>query len=150
MRVTAGILLILMAVVNGVVGVGYFSVGGVASAVGDAVENSSETSAADKTVAAESKDTGGTLMAFGLFLLLLCALEIAAGVALFMNKAAVFVLAVAGMGLLAELYGSWTSGLGLLNLFGIAVAIFAFLGAKAVKDAATDGMLAAASPALAD
>lgn len=139
MRIAAGVLLIVMALVNGIVGGGYLAAGEVATGVGEAVETSAESSASEQAAGKESKEVGGELKAFGAFLLLLCGLEIAAGVTLFKKKAAMFVMVVGALGVAAEVYGITTSGFGLLNGFGILVAAFAFLGAKAIKETATVG-----------
>lgn len=141
MRVAAGVLLIIMSLINGLAGLGYVGIGGLAAVGGGAANEVAHEIAKDGSDASELKAAGkdlrnaGTgLMAMGAFLIALLGLQIAAAVFLFTQKRATFIMVVAGLGLAAEFAGITLTSFGILNIFGIVVALFAFLGAKAVKE----------------
>ncbi len=138
MRIAAGVLLIIMSVINVAVGVPVLLGGSVVSAASsDDVASQLHEDGVEITEEgqAELANAGSKLTAYGGFLTVLCGLMIAAAVMLFTKKKPTFVMGVAALGLLAEGLGVWWTGFGLLNAFGLAVAIFAFLGAKAISDA---------------
>ena len=148
MRVAAGVLLIIMAVVNLFGGFAYTLGGGVMGAGGGFVEQASQQAAMDSATdeerqaaetageaAGAAKSLGGMLMFFGIFVLVLGGLEIAAGVLLFMAKSAMFVNITAALQVLGSLISMGTLGIGIFNIFGIIVAVLAFLGARAIGQA---------------
>lgn len=148
MRIAAGVLLIIVGIINGMAGMGYAAAGGggelAKKAAAEAAKNTDtskmnaeqkkqwEKMQADmKKATAEAPSTGG-LAIFGIFLLVMLALQIAGAVTLFMQKAAKFVFVVAILGLVAELGGVIAFGVpfGVTNILGIVASVLAFLGAK--------------------
>jgi len=140
MRVAAGVLLIMMALVNAGAGILYLAGGGLSTVAGNVADEvakeGGEGAAGAKKAGEEVKLVGAKLYGMSAFLIALLGLQIAAAVFLFMNKKAGFIMVVAGLGLLAEVLGIVLTVFGMLNAFGIVVAIFAFLGANAVKSGA--------------
>src|SRR5437867_12051680 len=109
MRIAAGIVLIVAALINGCAGVGYAGVGAGASMLGKAGTSLSAEmekaaaqqggqgmSAKDKAdlekATSKLQAAGGGLMVFGIFLFVMLGLQIGAAVVLFMQKAKGFVL----------------------------------------------------------
>lgn len=145
MRVAAGVLLIIMAVVNLFGGFAYSVGGGAMGFGGKYVEQSSEQWAADSQDEASRQDAeeagraggaakalGGMLLFFGIFLLVLGGLEIAGAVLLFMAKNAMFINVVAVLQIVASAISMGTMAIGLFNSLGIIAAILAFLGARSI------------------
>jgi len=148
MRVAAGVLLIIMAIVNLGGGLAYAGLGGIAGIGGSYVEQASqeqamnsqdesERQAAEMTgqAAGTAKSMGGMLMMFGIFILVLGGLEIAGAVLLFMAKSAMFINVVALLQVVASIISMVTLSIGIFNTFGIIVAILAFLGARTIGQA---------------
>lgn len=145
MRIAAGVLLIIMGVVNLLGGFSYAVGGGIMGAGGGYVEQASQDAAlnaqddteretAEQTgeAAGEAKALGGMLMFFGIFVLVLGGLEIAGAVLLFMAKSAMFVNVVAVLQIVASAISMATMSIGIFNTLGVIVAILAFLGARSI------------------
>src|SRR5262245_17930416 len=114
MRIAAGIVLIVAALINGCAGVGYAGVGAGASILGKAgtslqaevdkaaAQQGSQMSAKDKAEFDKAMNkvqaAGGGLMIFGIFLFVMLGLQIGAAVVLFMQKAKGYVIIVAALG----------------------------------------------------
>src|SRR5262245_61824830 len=147
MRIAAGIVLIVAALINGCAGIGYAGVGAGASMLGKAGTSLSaemEKAAAQQGSGMSAKDkaelekatsklqaAGGGLMVFGIFLFVMLGLQIGAAVVLFMQKAKGFVLIVAALGIIAEIVGMvLTSSFHALGLIGIAGSVLAILAAQ--------------------
>lgn len=150
MRVAAGVLLIIMAVVNLFGGFAYSVGGGAMGFGGQYVEQASEEWAAESEDDASrenaeqageaggaAKSLGGLLMFFGIFLLVLGGLEIAGGVLLFMAKNAMFINIVAVLQIVASAISMGAMAIGIFNSLGIIVAILAFLGARSIGQASS-------------
>ena len=119
MRIAAGVLIIIAAVLDLIAGFGYAFVGGATAggsnilqqAAQQAAKQSKDEKAAKEVQAAADKfgqigtAAGGGLMAFGFYLLVLSGLGIAAAVVLFREKAATFALVVGVLQLVAEIIG---------------------------------------------
>jgi hypothetical protein len=145
MNVAAGVLLILAAVFNGCAGGGYMMGGAASSAagvvgsrVGDELAKDSKTSVAEnagsmKAMATTAKATGVGLMAFGLFLLAMLGLQIAAAVVLFMKKAKTFIIVIAGLGILAEVIGVLLTSFGWTNVVGLLAGILALVALRSFR-----------------
>lgn len=134
MRIAAGVLLIIVAVINLIAGGGYLLGGAVASGVGEA-SSQTATEASEQQDAEKAKTAGTTLKAFGGFLFLVTGLQIAGAVMLFKRKARMFVLVTAILTLAAEAGGIGLLRFGVLNVPGIVAGIFALLGARAIRGA---------------
>ena len=151
MRVAAGVLILVVAVMNLIGGCGYTVGGGLigggagildeaASELSKAAEESGDLEAAAELGAfdgSEAKSTGGQLMLWGVFLLILAGLQIAAGVQLFRAKGAVLIQTAAGLEILSDVitvawFGSFImSGLGLLTAIMAIVSVKEFSAAPA-------------------
>ena len=119
MRVAAGVILIIAAVLNLFAAIGYFSAGAVtagAGKIGEAMEAEMQKEGKAATpdqqkVLATLKDNktataaGGGLMFFGIFLLVTVGTSIAGAVMLFMRKSPMFIYIAAAMALAAEIGG---------------------------------------------
>lgn len=164
MRIAAGVLLIISALVNGCVGSCAATAGGCAGVLGSAVEDANEASlegfdemarqagedgALDPDAlavkrdledatkhASDAKRVGGVWMLLGLFYMLLLGLQIAAAACCFSAKAEGFIKVVAVLTVLAEVSRLSTHGLVIwINLIGLLAGLFAFLAAKQMTDA---------------
>ena len=147
MRIAAGIILIVAAIINVIAGAGYVLGGGLTAAVGTGLEMATEEAAkegavttadAEKAKAEMSKVTGmGTgLLVFGLFLWVMFVMQIVGAVFLFISKSKMFIFVVAGLSVVAEVVGIVITAFGWTNLFGIVGGILAFIGAMAIGKAA--------------
>lgn len=138
--------MIIVGIMNGLAGMGYAAAGGGAelakTAAAEAAKNADtskmnaeqkkalEKAKADMAKATSEVNTGGMAI-FGIFLLVMLALQIAGAVTLFMQKAAKFVFVVAILGLVAEFGGlAFGVAFGVTNILGIVASVLAFLGAK--------------------
>ena len=122
MRIAAGVLLILVALMNGCTGAAVTILGGAASAIGSGVETAADEGATEAATtedaeaakavsegASEIKSVGGMLVLFGTALLVLFGLQLAASICLFATKAARFVVVVGGIGVIVPLLFHFTS-----------------------------------------
>jgi hypothetical protein len=136
MRIAGGVLIIIVAVMDLLAGVGYAGFGAVvgvgATAAAKAAKEHGDADAQKSIEKGEKAGqiAGGMLAAFGFYLLALCGLGIACAVVLFMKKAATFALIVAILQLIAEGIGCFIfSSIGITNIFSIIAAIFVIIGA---------------------
>jgi hypothetical protein len=149
MRIAAGVLLILVAVIDLVAGLGYVVAGGAAgiaakSSGGSLTEaydtevrrQGKEMSAEDKAQAAKVLNTvttnAGLLAGFGAFLLVVVGLSIAGAVQLFRGKGAMFVMVAAVLVVAAEIISAVILKFGFRNVPGLVAAVFAFIGARSM------------------
>ncbi len=138
MRIAAGVLLIIVAVLNLFAGFTYLAGGalvGGATAVG--ADMAAEANAANQAEVAEAVNqgflAGGALGLFGIFLLVLTGLLITAAVFLFRSTKAKFIFVVAALAILGELIGAYlTSDLGITNIFGLVAGALAFYAATTI------------------
>lgn len=149
MRIAAGVLLIIMGVVN-LTGGFLYTVGGGAMGFGGGFVEQASQQAADQAIdeterqdaeaagqaGGAAKALGGMLMFFGIFVLVLGGLEIAAAVLLFMAKNAMFVNVTAILQIVASLISMTTMSIGIFNTLGIIAAVLAFLAARSLGQAA--------------
>ena len=147
MRIAAGVLLIIVAIFNGIAGSGYALAGGAGSIAEDAVKKAAEEQAkagtelteeqkkANEVALAAAKDAGGAaggLAILGIFLLVMLGLQIAGAVTLFMSKAAGFVLIVGVLGIAAELAGplAFSVAFGVTNIIGLVASLLAIVASR--------------------
>lgn len=147
MRIAAGVLLIILSIVNAIAGAGYGFGGALvagANEVAKDAEKGGEATAqlseeekaklaeANKAVQGEMGAAAAYLGIFGIFLLVLFGLQIAAAVTLFMSKAAGFVLVVGVLGIAAELAGAFVfgAGFGFWKIYGLATSVLAILASR--------------------
>jgi len=146
MRVAAGVILIIVAVFNLVASLGYVVGGGAAtglSRVGDDVaqefvttQNANMTEEERKELAEgfdTLSDSGGLLMAFGVFLLVSVGILIAGAVFLFQGKKPTFIMAAGGMAILAEIIGILITSFGVINLVGLVGGALAVVAANSIR-----------------
>ena len=141
MRVAAGVLLLVVAGSNLLGGCTYAVGGGLMGGIGAGVEHAAETEGLNAELSDNEKEEmaqggkmalvlGGSIMLWGVFLLALAGLEIAAGVQLFRSKGAMFIIIIAA---LEAFSGAVTMAMGLgfiFALLGMVAAIFAIVAAK--------------------
>ena len=149
MRIAAGVLLIVVALIDLVGGLGYVVGGGVAAIAakrgGDSLtqaydvearKQGKEMSPAEKADAAKvlgaATTSAGLLAGFGAFLLVVVGLSIAGAVQLFRSKGARFVMVAAALVVVAEIIGAVIWGFGYRNVPGLVAAVFAVLGARSM------------------
>ena len=146
MRIAGGVLIIIVAVINLGAGCGYAFVGTAAEMGGGALEGLGE-AGGDAAGAAEMQeggavvaDVGENMSMYGYFKMALGALEIAAGVVLFVGTAATLAkvtaaLEIVNVGLGAAIF----IGPNIFSALGIVAAILAFLGAQQIAAVAGGG-----------
>jgi len=150
MRIAAGVLLIIAAVINLFASLGYLG-GGAAttglSSVGETIIESSMDSGSGLTAqeAAEASEVvgnvrgaGGMLMAMGVFLLVSVGVLIAGAVFLFQSKQAKFALAAGVMALVAEFLGMALTSFGIMNLIGLVAGVLAVIAARSYMSEAPE------------
>lgn len=152
MRIAAGVLLIIASVLNLIAGLGYATVGGAGSAVGDVAMQAAASQAASQaaagsmdaaTLAEQKKATedaakalgeatkgAGGLLFFGIFLVVLFGLQIAGGVVLFREKAAGFALIVGVLSIAGEGIGAYLTAFGVMNILGIVAGLLAIVASR--------------------
>jgi len=146
MRIAAGIILIIAAVINIVAALGYLGGGalssaGGASALSKALQeesaksaNTADTSAALAKLqqATDNAPSGKALMGFGAFLLVTVVTSIAGAVCLFRGKAAKFIIAAALLAAGAEVGGIVLLRFGAANIAGLLGAVLALVSARSI------------------
>ena len=140
--------MIIVGIMNGLAGMGYAAAGGAGELAKEAAAqaaantdtskmNAEQKAQVEKAQADIKKATGdantGGMAIFGIFLIVMLALQIAGAVTLFMQKAAKFIMVVAVLGLVAELGGmAFGVPFGITNILGIVASILAFLAARSI------------------
>ena len=154
MRVAAGVLLIIAALINLFASLGYLG-GGAAttglSSVSESVIEASliEDGAMTQEEAREAaeltnnmKGAGGMLMGMGVFLLVSVGILIAGAVFLFQSKKAKFVMAAGIMALAAEGLGIAITSFGVMNLIGLVAGVLAIIAARSYSSQAPEPAMA--------
>ena len=152
MRIAAGIVLIIAAVINIFAALGYLGGGALSSAGGSAFSKALQEEAAksgrsaDEAAAlakiqqaTDKAPSGSVLMGFGAFLALTVATSIAGAVCLFRGKAGKFIMIAAVLAAGAEIGGILITRFGLTNIAGLAGAALALLSARAIMAKAAAG-----------
>ncbi len=150
MRVAAGVILILAAIIDLFAGIGYMTVGAVAANAGKvekAIEknvrenggfNAADRRAIDKfdtTQKTKVEKEGGGLLLFGIFLLVTVGTSIAAAVLLFMQRRPAFIIVAGSMAILGEVVGILLIKFGVANVFGLVGGLFAIIAAVGIMNA---------------
>ena len=148
MRVAAGVLLIITAVINLFASLGYLGGGAVSSGLGSMSETAIESSMleADPTMTQAEVDeavqmtdglrnAGGMLMGMGVFLLVSVGVLIAGAVFLFQAKQAKFAMAAGVMALVGEGLGIAISSFGIMNVIGIVAGILTIVAVRSYPSA---------------
>lgn len=160
MRIAAGVILIIAAVINLFAAFGYLAGGAMVGGAGKLQNMVAEESkkqgrelteeqkrSFEQLDAASAKlgASAGALMGFGVFLFVTVGTSIAGAVCLFRSKAAKFIIVSAALAIGAEVIGSVIIGFGIGKILGLVGGILAILGARQImaKNAAP---AAAASP----
>jgi hypothetical protein len=156
MRIAAGIILIIAAIINVIAGAGYVLGGGAAKITSDAVQKVGEEAIkeggaedADKASRELKEATGkagamGTgLMAFGLFLWLMFVLQIVCAVFCFLAKAKGFIMVVGVLSIGVEIAGILLTVFGWTNIVGMLGGLLAIIGAMGIGKAAAPAAPAA-------
>ena len=143
MRVAAGVLILVVAVMNLVGGCGYTLGGGLIGGTAQLAEEIGKEVAkesGDPNAAAEisgtadqAKAAGGTLLLWGVFLLVLAGLQIAAGVQLFRAKGAGLIKAAAGLEILTDVVTIAWFGTFIMAALGLVAAVMAIVSAKEIS-----------------
>jgi hypothetical protein len=172
MRVAAGVILIIAAVINLFAALGYLAGGAIVGGAGKLTDMATEESkkqgrelteeqkqqfAQIKEASGKMGGSAGALMGFGVFLLVTVGTSIAGAVCLFRRKAATFIIIAAALAIGAEVLSAVVVGvvMGLPLGFGkilfsalpVVGGILAIVGARQV--AAANAMAAAAPPSVA-
>jgi len=150
MRVAAGVLLIIAAVINLFASLGYLGGGaattGLSSFSESAIEaqliEDGEMSQEEAREAAEitgnMKGAGGMLMGMGVFLLVSVGILIAGAVFLFQSKNAKFAMGAGIMALAAEGLGMAITSFGIMNLVGLVAGVLAIIAARSYSSQAPE------------
>jgi hypothetical protein len=151
MRVAAGVILILVAIIDLFAGIGYVTIGAVA-ANADKVEKAVERRMREKgksfttderrsldkfdtTEKTKVEKAGGGLLLFGVFLLVTVGTSIAAAVLLFMQRRPAFIIVAGSMAILGEVIGILLIKFGVSNVFGLVGGLFAIIAATGIMNA---------------
>ena len=149
MRVAAGVLLILAAVINLFASLGYLGGGAATSTFGDVSESVIEASLIESgdMTAAEARESsevsggmkgaGGLLMGMGVFLLVSVGILIAGAVFLFQSKNPKFATAAGVMALVGEGLGMAITTFGVMNLIGLVAGVLAIIAARSYSSETT-------------
>jgi hypothetical protein len=163
MRIAAGVVLIIVAVINLFAAFGYLAGGAMVGGAGKLsamVEEEQKKQGRELTEeqkksfaqldAASSKlgAPAGALMGFGVFLFVTVGTSIAGAVCLFRSKAAKFVIAASALAIAAEVIGSLIIGFGIGKILGLAGGVLGILGARQIM-AKSAAPVAAPPPAAA-
>ena len=148
MRIAAGVLLIIAAVINLFASLGYLGGGAITSGfsnVGETVIESSMTESDSGFTAAEATEiaggmqaAGGMLMAMGVFLLVSVGVLIAGAVFLFQSKQAKFAMAAGLMAIAAELLGIGLTSFGIMNLIGLVAGVLTIFAVRSYPSDVVD------------
>ena len=141
MRIAAGVLLLVVAGSNLLGGCTYAFTGGLMGGIGAGVEHAAETEGLNAELSDKEKEEmaqggkmafalGGSIMLWGVFLLVLAGLEIAAGVQLFRSKGAMFIMIVAALEILSGVVTMAMDSGFIFALLGMVAAIFAIVAAR--------------------
>jgi hypothetical protein len=150
MRVAAGVLLILAAVINLFASLGYLGGGAATTGLGGVSESVIEATlieggdmtAEEARVAADGsssgiKGAGGMLMAMGVFLLVSVGILIAGAVFLFQGKNPKFAIAAGVMALVGEGLGMALTTFGVMNLIGLVAGVLTIIAARSYSSQTT-------------
>ena len=130
MRIAAGVLLIIVAVLNLFASLGYLGGGGIAAGLGSMDEMGGD---------GASLVAGGTaLMAFGLLLLVSVGIFIAGAVFLFQAKKPGFALAAGVMAIIIEVIAIFVTGFGIMKIPGIVTGILVIIAAKSYTEGGSE------------
>jgi hypothetical protein len=143
MRIAAGVLLIIAAVINLFASLGYLGGGAATSGLSNLSETVIESSLmeANSSLTAEEAaqaakasgnmgGAGGMLMAMGVFLLASVGVLIAGAVFLFQSIQPKFALAAGVMSIVAEALGMALTSFGVMNLIGLVAGVLAIIAAR--------------------
>ena len=145
MRVAGGVLIIIVAVMNLIGGCGYVAAGALTAGAGAIMEEVEDGEMQQEGAALT--DGGGNAVMFGYFKMVLGALEIAAGVVLFVGTAAMLAKLTAGLEVINVVIGAGVFvGVSIFSALGIIAAVLAFLGAQQIGAAASGGGGGSAPP----
>jgi hypothetical protein len=158
MRIAAGVLLLVAAAFDGCAGAAVTFLGGAAQVVGNAADEAVDEAAAKAETTAEGaadahkvtgevKSVGSALIGLGIYLLVMCGLNIAAGVCFFMRKAPIFIIVVGVLGLGQVALGMAFGGLDWKVIIPAAVAALAIVAAVMMKKELRGGPAAPAPAA---
>ena len=149
MRVAAGVLLILAAVINLFASLGYLGGGAATSTIGNVSESAIEASLiqsgdmtaeearASSEVSGSMKGAGGLLMGMGVFLLVSVGILIAGAVFLFQSKNPQFATAAGVMALVGEGLGMAITSFGVMNLIGLVAGVLTIIAARSYSSETT-------------
>lgn len=157
MRIAAGIFLIIVAIINLLAASGYLLGGAVVSGAGELSNAMQEQAAANGQgmtaeqqaefdAAMDEAPSGGGMMAYGGFLVILAIMQIVGAVQAFRTKAAMLVMVVGGLSIVGEIWGAIASSFGLTQILGFAAGILAILAGLSIKKVAEGGGAAPAAP----
>ena len=143
MRIAAGVLLIIAAVINLFASLGYLGGGAVSTSLGSVSETAIEASmleadpnmdpeeaAAMAEATGDFRSAGGLLMGMGVFLLVSVGIFIAGAVFLFQSKNAKFAMAAGVMALVAEGLGIAITAFGIMNVIGLVAGVLTIIAAR--------------------
>lgn len=143
MKVAAGVILIIAAVFNLIVGLGYLGGGALSTGLSDAMNSTqmqeqrsqmTDEQKAEMDKASDAMGIGGMgLMIYGIFVLVSVGILIAGAVFLFTNKKAQFIMVAGGIAILVEVIAVFIKGFGLFNAVGIVGGVLAIICAKSMS-----------------
>ncbi len=140
MKVTAGVILIIAAIVNIFASLGYLAGGTVATSMSSGVtsaaaaEKAPNVNKAASEVASGLAKSGGIALLVGIVILIAAGLMIAGAVMCFMDKNAGIILAAAILAIVAELLGMYMTNFGVMNLPGLVAGVLAYLASSSIKN----------------
>lgn len=144
MRIAAGVLLILVSLVNGCLGASVTILGGSATVLSEAADDAIEAEQGEQLTSEQEADlaearaaadevssAGGMLVLIGVAFLALFGLQLAAAICLFTAKAARFVMVVGGLGVAVGVWGLASGGFNVLFvLLSVSASVLAIVAAR--------------------
>ena len=157
MRIAAGVILIIAALINLFAAIGYLTLGAGAGMAGKLTQMAeAEQKKSGQEMTAEQKaqmakademlgqvsNSAGKFMGFSVFLFVTVGTSIAGAVCLFRSKAGKFIMVASILAIAAEVIGSVLIGFGPGKILGLLGGILGILGARGImaKDAAPAAM----------
>jgi len=140
MKVTAGVILIIAAVLNIFASLGYLTAGAATTSMSSGMKDAVAASKApdankvQNDIASGMAKSGGIALLAGIVILIAGGLMIAGAVMCFMDKNAGIILAAAILAIVAELLGIYMTSFGVMNILGLVAGVFAFMAYSSIKN----------------
>lgn len=135
MKIAAGVLFIITAVLDLFAGLGYLLGGALTTGAATIGSDFASGDAELTNVVNQGFLAGGGLVAYGIFILVVTGLLIAAAVFLFKSIKPKFIIVAGSLAILIELVGIFGIHFGITNLIGLVAGVFGIVAAVSISKA---------------